>query len=99
MPIFPGLDSLPASLGCPPQLPPLPSPTRAQTNVWRSPEHQKEMIRYLRNHANEDGGFGLHIESESTMFGTVFSYVSLRLLGVPADDPTVAAARAWVRGG
>lgn len=34
------------------------------------PEHQREMIRYLRNHQNEDGGFGLHIEGHSTMFGT-----------------------------
>ena len=33
-------------------------------------EHQKEMLRYLRNHQNQDGGFGLHIEGHSTMFGT-----------------------------
>ena len=33
-------------------------------------EHQKEMVRYLRNHQNQDGGFGLHIEGHSTMFGT-----------------------------
>lgn len=35
-----------------------------------SPEHKQEAIRYLRNHQNEDGGFGLHIEGGSTMFGT-----------------------------
>lgn len=29
-----------------------------------------EVIRYLKNHQNEDGGFGLHIEGHSTMFGT-----------------------------
>jgi cycloartenol synthase len=34
------------------------------------PEHKREMVRYLRNHQNEDGGFGLHIEGHSTMFGT-----------------------------
>lgn len=34
------------------------------------PEHRKEMLRYLRNHQNKDGGFGLHIEGHSTMFGT-----------------------------
>lgn len=34
-------------------------------------EHRKEILRYLRNHQNEDGGFGLHIEGHSTMFGTV----------------------------
>jgi cycloartenol synthase len=35
-----------------------------------SPQHRAEHIRYLRNHQNEDGGFGLHIEGTSTMFGT-----------------------------
>jgi cycloartenol synthase len=33
-------------------------------------EHRVEMVRYLRNHQNADGGFGLHIEGHSTMFGT-----------------------------
>lgn len=35
-----------------------------------TPAHKAETIRYLRNHQNEDGGFGLHIEGTSTMFGT-----------------------------
>jgi hypothetical protein len=35
-----------------------------------SRQHQQEMLRYLKNHQNEDGGFGLHIEGRSTMFGT-----------------------------
>jgi hypothetical protein len=55
------------------------------------------MVRYLRNHQNADGGYGLHIEGTSTMFGTALNYVTLRLLGVPADDSTLAAARSWVR--
>ena len=65
------------------------------------PTHQAEMIRYLRNHQNVDGGFGLHMEGTSTMFGTALSYVTLRILGVGADDPVIEAARAWihVRGG
>ena len=50
-------------------------------NVVLSIEHQREMCRYLFNHQNEDGGWGLHIEGPSTMFGTVLSYVTLRLLG------------------
>ena len=33
-------------------------------------EAKKEIIRYLKNHQNEDGGFGLHIEGPSCMFGT-----------------------------
>ncbi len=36
-----------------------------------SPQHKAEAIRYFRNHQNKDGGFGLHIEGHSTMFGTV----------------------------
>ena len=36
-----------------------------------SSQHKQEMIRYLHNHQNKDGGFGLHIEGPSTMFGTV----------------------------
>ena len=64
-------------------------------------EHQKEMRRYLCNHQNKDGGYGLHIEGQSTMFGTALSYVSLRLLGVSPDDEVCVAARAWIhaRGG
>ena len=34
------------------------------------PEAKKEIIRYLKNRQNEDGGFGLHIEGPSCMFGT-----------------------------
>jgi cycloartenol synthase len=35
-----------------------------------SPKHKEEMLTYLLNHQNVDGGFGLHIEGHSTMFGT-----------------------------
>ncbi len=35
-----------------------------------SPQHQAEMLRYLCNQQNRDGGYGLHIEGQSTMFGT-----------------------------
>jgi hypothetical protein len=54
------------------------------------------MIAYLRNHQQTDGGWGTHIESPSTMFGTVLSYVSMRLLGVAATDSAAVAARAFM---
>ncbi len=54
-----------------------------------------EMVRYLRNHQNRDGGFGLDVESHSHVFTSVLNYVALRLLGVPKEDPLVARARAW----
>jgi len=63
--------------------------------------YQREMVRYLRNHQNPDGGFGLHIEGHSTQFGTCLNYAALRLLGVERDDPGAVKARAWIqeRGG
>ncbi|KAI0319638.1 terpene synthase [Amylostereum chailletii] len=58
-------------------------------------EERLEMIRYLFNHAHpDDGGWGLHIEGPSTMFGTALNYVAIRLLGVPADHPVAVRARA-----
>ncbi|KAG6334196.1 hypothetical protein ID866_4896 [Astraeus odoratus] len=54
-----------------------------------------EMIRYLMNHAHpEDGGWGIHIEGHSTVFGTALNYAALRILGVHADHPTAVKARA-----
>lgn len=37
-------------------------------------------VRYLRNHQNADGGFGLHIEGHSTMFGTALRCAAPLLL-------------------
>ncbi|XP_050384315.1 cycloartenol synthase isoform X2 [Argentina anserina] len=67
-------------------------------NAVLSIEHQREMCRYLYNHQNKDGGWGLHIEGPSTMFGTALNYVSLRLLGEGADDGKGAMeiARKWI---
>jgi cycloartenol synthase len=57
---------------------------------------RNEMLRYLRNHQNEDGGFGLHIEHHSIMFTTALSYVSMRILGASADDASCIKGRAWI---
>ncbi|KAK9931603.1 hypothetical protein M0R45_018875 [Rubus argutus] len=66
-------------------------------------EHQKEICRYLYNHQNKDGGWGLHIEGPSTMFCTALSYVCLRLLGEEMDggDGAMETGRKWIldRGG
>ncbi|KAK9097605.1 hypothetical protein Sjap_023102 [Stephania japonica] len=64
-------------------------------------EHRREMRRYLHNHQNKDGGWGLHIEGHSTMFCTALSYVALRLLGQDVDDESIQKARSWIleRGG
>ncbi|ESQ56001.1 hypothetical protein EUTSA_v10027177mg [Eutrema salsugineum] len=63
-------------------------------------EHLTELLRYMYNHQNEDGGWGLHVESHSNMFCTVINYICLRILGVEAshDDQGSACARArkWI---
>ena len=64
-------------------------------------------VLYLRHHQQADGGWGTHIESPSTMFGTVVNYVALRLLGVgpgagapsrsdATTAPNMALARAFI---
>lgn len=54
---------------------------------------KKEMVRYLRSVQLQDGGWGLHVEDKSTVFGTALSYTSLRILGVDPDDPDMVRAR------
>ncbi|RCV34148.1 hypothetical protein SETIT_7G138400v2 [Setaria italica] len=73
--------------------------TEAMSAVLSS-EHQKEIRRYLYNHQNEDGGWGLHIEGPSTMFGSVLNYVSLRLLGESPSggDGAMEKGRNWILG-
>ena len=44
------------------------------------------MVTYLRNQQQEDGGWGLHIEGPSTVFGSTLNYVAARILGVQAGD-------------
>ncbi|XP_065877297.1 beta-amyrin synthase-like [Euphorbia lathyris] len=65
-----------------------------------SDEHKKEILRYLYNHQNEDGGWGFHIESPSTMLTTALNYIALRLLGqqLPdeGEDNGVAKGRKWI---
>jgi cycloartenol synthase len=47
---------------------------------------------------NKDGGWGLHIEGPSTMFGSVLCYVTLRLLGEGPNDGEgeMEKARDWI---
>ncbi|KAG7652160.1 Seco-amyrin synthase [Arabidopsis thaliana] len=64
-------------------------------------EHRKELLRYMYNHQNEDGGWGIHVEGQSAMFCTVINYICLRILGVEADLDDIkgsgcARARKWI---
>jgi squalene/oxidosqualene cyclase-like protein len=60
-------------------------------------EDQCALLRhYIRVHQQTDGGWGTHIESPSTMFGSVLMYVALRLLGAAADDSACVLARTFL---
>ncbi|RYP11868.1 hypothetical protein DL767_011271 [Monosporascus sp. MG133] len=53
-----------------------------------------EIKNYLFARAHpEDGGWGLHIEGESTVFGTSMNYTVLRLVGVDPEHPVMVKAR------
>lgn len=53
-----------------------------------------EIKNYLFARAHpEDGGWGLHIEGDSTVFGTAMNYTVLRLLGVEAEEERMVKAR------
>ncbi|KAF2753859.1 putative squalene-hopene-cyclase [Pseudovirgaria hyperparasitica] len=56
-----------------------------------------EMCRYLLNMVNADGGWGLFIQSPSTVFGTTMSYIMLRILGLPAIHPVLEKARSCLK--
>jgi squalene/oxidosqualene cyclase-like protein len=61
------------------------------------PDYKKAaMVTYLKNHQQTDGGWGTHIECASTMFGTVLSYTTLRLLGEAAEEKYLLAARSFI---
>jgi squalene/oxidosqualene cyclase-like protein len=53
-------------------------------------------IATLRRAQNTDGSFGLHLDGRGYLLTTVLNYVALRLMGVPADDPDLVRAHAWI---
>ncbi|KAM3701992.1 hypothetical protein ACB094_05G216300 [Castanea mollissima] len=62
-------------------------------------EYKKEILRYIYNHQNEDGGWGFYIGGHSIMFCTILSYICMRILGEGPDggqDNGCARARKWV---
>ncbi|XP_031129631.1 dammarenediol II synthase-like isoform X3 [Ipomoea triloba] len=67
-------------------------------NTVLTSEHRKEIVRYIYNHQNEDGGWGLYIDGHSTMIGSALNYVALRLLGELAedDDGAITRGRKWI---
>ena len=66
-------------------------------DTFLSPAQRAAMAHYLRVHQQLDGGWGMHIESPSTMFGSCMCYIALRLLGEPASTRAMAKGREFIR--
>ena len=62
-----------------------------------SEDHISLLIHYILVHQQTDGGWGTHIESPSTMFGSTLMYVALRLLGLPADHDACVQGRRFLQ--
>lgn len=58
------------------------------------PEWKIEIIQYLSNTVNKDGGWGLHSAGDTTVFATALYYIKLRILGLEPTGPLVFKARA-----
>ena len=63
--------------------------------TWPQPKRDA-CARYILNHQHDDGGWGLHIEAPSSLFGTVMNYVALRILGLPPTHPALQKPRAFI---
>src|SRR5579862_9015106 len=62
-----------------------------------SGQRRDGMIGYFTNVQNSDGSIGLHAEDRNgSMFSTALSYVALRILGLPPEDPRLVAMRGWI---
>jgi len=65
------------------------------TNTPILPAYAAEIKNYLFARQNpEDGGWGLHVEGESSAYGTAMNYTILRLLGASEEDERMVKARA-----
>lgn len=56
--------------------------------------YSKAIRSYLFARQNKDGGWGLHIEGHSSVFGTAMNYTVIRLLGGSEEDARMIRARA-----
>ena len=68
-----------------------------QLETFLCKSQRAAMAHYLRVHQQLDGGWGMHIESPSTMFGSCMCYIALRLLGTAANDPAMVSGRKFIQ--
>jgi len=60
------------------------------------PEHYVRDTGLMLAWADLAPAVASHVEGPSTMFGTALNYCVLRILGVPADEPRMVKARAFI---
>jgi squalene-hopene/tetraprenyl-beta-curcumene cyclase len=58
---------------------------------------EAKMVRYLRERQLPDGGYSLYDGGSANLSATIKAYFAMKVAGVPADDPAMAAARALIR--
>ena len=69
-----------------------------RSSKFLNEEQIKLLTHYILVHQQLDGGWGTHIESPSTMFGSTLMYVTLRLLGVvDKNHPAVIKGRQFLQ--
>ena len=57
---------------------------------------RQQIIRHFEVTQAPDGSWGMHPESPGYVFFTTLAYVSLRMMGLSADDPMLTRARSWL---
>ncbi len=68
------------------------------TNVDLGQARKAAMLKYIMNHQQfSDGGWGMHIEGHSTVFGSCLNYTAARLLGLGKDDKRAVHGRQFIR--
>ena len=60
-------------------------------------DRKRRILRHYEVTRLADGSWPMHGEGPGYVFFTSMAYVALRVLGLPADHPLCAPARAWLR--
>ena len=62
-----------------------------------TPDDLEKILLHFKVTQAEDGSWGMHPESQGYIFFTTLAYVSLRLSGIPPDEPLLARALKWLK--